>query len=109
MSDTTAPVSTAPAPSPAPPVAPTVTGEITPAQAATMAEWTKEDLAKGKITAEQAEKAFDQLQATPEQRAGDARSAEEKQLDQAVSPRVALAISNSLWPPRRRRADDAGT
>ena len=86
MSDATAPVSTAPAPSPAPPVVPTVTGELTSAQAAKMIEWTKADLAEGKLTPEQAAKAFDQLQATPEQRAGDARSAEEKQLDQAFPP-----------------------
>jgi hypothetical protein len=48
-----------------------------------MAEWTKADLLAGKMTAEQAEKIFTDLNTPPEQRLPDARSPEERQFDAA--------------------------
>ncbi len=55
-------------------------------EAALMIEWEKENLAKGKITPEEAAKRFDNLGATPEQRAPDTRSDEVKQLDKDFPP-----------------------
>jgi hypothetical protein len=52
-------------------------------ESAAMAQWAKEDLAKGKITSEQAEKIFTELNTPLEQRLPDTRSAEERQLDGA--------------------------
>jgi hypothetical protein len=74
------PAPTAPPPSTAPSTM-EPQAEISPAQAATMAEWAKQDLANGKITAEQAEKIFTDLNTPLEQRAPDSRSDEEKLLD----------------------------
>ena len=54
---------------------------LTPSESATMAGWIKDDLAKGKLTPEQAANSFDQLKATPEQRAPDTRTADEKEFD----------------------------
>jgi hypothetical protein len=51
-----------------------------------MIGWAKDDLAKGKITQEQAVKMFEELGATPEQRASDTRSEEMKALDQQFPP-----------------------
>lgn len=50
-------------------------------EAATMAMWVRDDAAKGKVTPEQAATSFDQLNAPPELRAPDTRSADEKELD----------------------------
>jgi hypothetical protein len=46
-----------------------------------MIGWAKEDLAKGKLTPEQANKLFEELGATPEQRAGDQRTDAAKEVD----------------------------
>jgi hypothetical protein len=63
-----------------------LTGDLSPAQAEQMIGWIRDDLAKGKLSPEKAAAAFDQLQATPEQRAGDTRSDAEKQIDRAYPP-----------------------
>ena len=100
MIDTTAPVSTAPAPSPAPTVAPTVTGELSQAQASQMAGWIRDDLAKGKLSPEKAAKAFDQLGATPEQRAGDTRSEAAREVDAMYGlPAKPEEFLVRLYPP----------
>ena len=64
-----------------PPIEPGPQAEITPAQAATMAEWTKADLLAGKITPEQATQQFNALNTPLDQRVADSRSDEEKMLD----------------------------
>ena len=51
---------------------------VSSAEASTLIGWAREALAKGTITPQQAEKQFDELGATPEQRAPD-RSTEEAQ------------------------------
>ena len=56
---------------------------LTPAQAAKMSEWTREDLAAGKITQTQADAIFNDLSTPAGQRAPDTRSAEERQFDAA--------------------------
>jgi hypothetical protein len=65
----------APAVPPAQPITPHVEphtkASVSDSEAATIQGWIKDDLAKGKITPEQAQTAFDQLNATPEQRAPD--------------------------------------
>jgi hypothetical protein len=66
---------------PAPPVGPQA--EITSAQAEIMIGWEKDNLAKGRITLEEANKRFDALGATAEQRALDTRTVAEKELDAA--------------------------
>lgn len=78
---------TAPAPAATtPPVAPAEFSHgldrLTPEEAAKMVEWQKIDVAMGRATPEQAAKAFDQLGATPEQRAPDTRSDEQKLVDE---------------------------
>jgi hypothetical protein len=79
-------------PAPAVPSAPTITPHVEPhtkasvsdAEAATMAGWIKEDLAKGKITQAQADKAFDDLGTPLDQRLtpADTRSDEQRLIDQ---------------------------
>ncbi len=63
--DPITPTSPAAQPLTAPPgtpcVEPTTQADLTPAQTSQMAEWAKQDLAKGKISAEQAEKIFSDL------------------------------------------------
>jgi hypothetical protein len=79
---------------PTAPTVPTVTPHVEPhthsglsdAEAAKMIEWEKDNLAKGKITPEEATKRFDALGATPEQRAPDTRSDDVKQLDAHFPP-----------------------
>ena len=61
-------------------------GELHAKEAVTMAGWIKEDLASGKITQEQASKAWDQLGTSLEQRAPDTRTDEMKALDAAFPP-----------------------
>jgi hypothetical protein len=51
-----------------------------------MMGWLKQDLAQGRISPEQAQKAFDQLQATEEQRGPDVRTDEQKLLDKQFPP-----------------------
>lgn len=69
--------------------APTVTPQVEPhtqapvsdSEAATPAKWTREDLAAGKISSDQAERTFDDLQTPVKQRAPDTRTDEQKMLD----------------------------
>ena len=87
MESTTAPAVAPTATMPTPAAMPTALPAgshregLTPHEAEVMAGWVKEDLAKGKVTPEQASANFDQLKATPDQRAPDTRSADEKELD----------------------------
>ena len=76
-----APMSTSP---PMPLAAPTA--EITSAQADTMIGWIKADLLAGKITQEDATRAFGQLNATEAQLAPDTRSDAVRALDQQFPP-----------------------
>jgi hypothetical protein len=80
----------APPAAPATPTAPAVPVEpyspVDPRYAAQWIEVEKENLAKGKISPEEAIRRFDALGATPEQRAPDTRSAEVKLLDQHFPP-----------------------
>ena len=82
MNDTPAPAPTISAPSVQRFVEPTTKGDLSPAEAATMTKWIQQDLAAGKMTSEQANKALDELNASPEQRLPDSRSDEVRQLDQ---------------------------
>jgi hypothetical protein len=54
---------------------------VSDAEAATMAGWIKADLAAGKMTQAQADRAFAELNTPLEQRGPDARTDEEKELD----------------------------
>lgn len=74
------------APAPAATSAQEPQAEITQAEAAIMIGWEKDNLAKGRITLEEANKRFDSLGATVEQRAPDTRSDEVKQLDAHFPP-----------------------
>jgi hypothetical protein len=80
-----APAPTAPT-APAVPVEPYSQSGLSPNHVAQMIEWEKENLAKGKISPEEATRRFDSLNATPEQRAPDTRSDEVKLLDQHFPP-----------------------
>jgi hypothetical protein len=81
------PPPTAPAVPPvAPQVEPHTKADVSDSEAATMAGWLKQDFAQGRISHEQAQKAFDQLKATPEQRAPDTRTDEQKLLDKHFPP-----------------------
>ncbi|HEX7094178.1 MAG TPA: hypothetical protein VF205_10945 [Nitrospiraceae bacterium] len=79
----------APAPTatitPAPPVAPAEFShggaQITPSEAATMAEWAKQDLLSGKITQAQADQQFTELNVPIEQRGSDVRTDEQRLMD----------------------------
>jgi len=70
--------------------APTVTPHVEPhtkaslseSEAATLAKWAREDLQAGKISSEQAEKIFTELNTPLEQRGPDSRTDEQKTLDQ---------------------------
>ena len=74
---------------PAIPVEPYGPADLSRHHTAQMIEWEKDNLARGKITPEEATRRFDALGATPEQRAPDSRSADVRLLDQlfpAASP-----------------------
>ena len=82
-------------PAPAPTLtSPTVTPQVEPhtkagvseSEAEQMMDWLRQDLAQGRISPEQAQKAFDQLNATAEQRQLDTRTDEEKMLDKQFPP-----------------------
>lgn len=62
-------------------VKPTTQADLTSAEASKMAEWAKEDLAKGKITQARADAIFTDLNTPLDQRGPDTRSDEEKMLD----------------------------
>jgi hypothetical protein len=64
-----------------------------------MIEWEKDNLAKGKITPEEATKRFEPLGATPEQRAPDTRSDEVKQLDQHFPLAQESDFLLHMYPP----------
>lgn len=72
---------------------------LTSSEAATMAGWIKEDLASGKLTPEAAAKAFDELGATPEQRAPDNRTEEQKLVDAHFPPGRPGQYSIPLYLP----------
>jgi hypothetical protein len=76
--------SVTPAPSITPLVEPHTKASVSNAEAATIQGWIKDDLAKGKITPEQATKAFDDLGTPADQRvtSPDARTDEQKLIDQ---------------------------
>jgi hypothetical protein len=74
------------APTVTPFVEPTPQADLTPAEASQMAEWAKQDLAKGKITAGQAEKIFTDLNTPLEQRGPDTRTDQRKLLDKQFPP-----------------------
>jgi hypothetical protein len=76
---------TTPAPAPARLVKPHTHG-LSPADAKMMAEWTKQDLASGKITQAQADTIFSDLNTPMEERALDTRTPEQKQLDMLHPP-----------------------
>jgi len=83
------PTPTAPAGPPAPTITtvePHTHASVSESEAAQMMGWLKQDLAQGRISPEQAQKAFDQLQATEEQRAPDTRTDEQKLLDKQFPP-----------------------
>jgi hypothetical protein len=76
-----APPAAPPAPAVTPLVEPHTKASVSTAEAATMAGWIKADLAAGKMTQAQADRAFAELNTPLEQRLPDARSDEEKMLD----------------------------
>jgi len=82
MDSTTTP----PTPTGSAPISPGSVPELTDIHAETVTRWIKEDLEKGTITPEQAANAFDELNATMEQRAPDLRSDEVKALDEQFPP-----------------------
>jgi len=106
---------TAPTPPQAPqasPLAPAVTPLVEPhtkasvstAEAATMAGWIKADLAAGKMTQAQADRAFAELNTLLEQRLPDVRSDEEKMLENSSLRRSRKTTSSgtaSLVKSRR--------
>jgi hypothetical protein len=81
---------TAPAVPPAsivtPLVEPHTKASVSTAEAAIIQGWIKDDLAKGKLTPEQAAKAFDDMNTPLDQRGPDTRSDEEKMLDKQFPP-----------------------
>ena len=105
------PVSATPAPAapiaPAVPTAPLAAPFVEPhshsgiseAEAAKAIAWEKDNLAKGRITLEEATKRFDALGATPEQRAPDTRSDEVKQLDEHFPPAKESDFIIPYYPP----------
>jgi len=76
---------TTPAPTPAP-ITPGRTPEISDSQAQTVTDWIKNDLEKGRITPDQASKAFDELNTPAEARQPDTRTDEIKELDNMFPP-----------------------
>ena len=84
----TAPSTAAPTtPSMSPPmVGPDTKDGLSPADAKKMAKWTKQDLAGGKISQEQADTIFSDLNTPIEERALDTRTPEQKQLDRLHPP-----------------------
>ena len=90
----TAQTATAPAVTPAGP-----TAELTEAQAAKMSEWIKQDLAAGKLTPEQADKAFNELGRTPKQRLPDQRTDEQKTLDKQFPPAKETEYTTRYYTP----------
>lgn len=85
------PALTAPEPAPTAPttpprVEPHGQGAVSPSQAETLVSWIKADIAAGKMTAEEAERAFAELNTPLEQRAPDTRTDEQKLLDQQFPP-----------------------
>lgn len=72
----------APAASTATPEQTAFTPELNPAQAETMAAWIREDVVKGRLTSDQAEQAFNELN-TPVENRTDGRSPVAKELDEA--------------------------
>jgi hypothetical protein len=80
LNDSTAPLTPAPTVTPEP--QPHPKAGLSSAEALQMAEWTKADRLAGKISADQAEKIFTELNVPVEQRGPDQRTDEQKALDQ---------------------------
>ena len=84
-------------------------------ESAAMAQWAKEDLAKGKITPEQAEKIFTELNTPLEQRGPDTRTDEQKNLDTQVPSakpedyRIAYADSGQNPPEMTKELKEFDT
>lgn len=68
-----APAHTSTTPTGTPQVALHTWGTLTPTEAAKMIEWERDNLAKGKITPEEAAKRFDALGATPDTRSDEVK------------------------------------
>ena len=89
-------------PSPTGPAAP-VPGpqeELTnPAHVASATTFIKGELAKGRISPEAANAAFDELQTPPEQREPDRRTDDQKQIDQHLPPAKAEDFALRMYPP----------
>lgn len=79
---TTTPTTPTTPATPTAPATPVFTPELNTAQAETMAAWIREDVAAGRLTSEQAEKAFNEL-STPVENRTDGRSPVAKELDEA--------------------------
>src|SRR5262245_28463227 len=95
------------------PSAPTVThvdphtqNSISSSQATIMALWAREDLAAGKISAEQAEQIFNELHTPLEARQPDQRSDEQRRLDAAF--RSALVWNMLIQQADRYHAGAGG-
>ena len=105
MAQSTAPAAPPATPTDTPPVAPVVephSGVISP-EAAKMAQWTREDVARGKVTPEAAAKIFDDLGTPAEQRAipEDQRSDEGKLIDTHFPPGKETDYCIRYFPPGR--------
>lgn len=87
MIDSTIPTAPlTPAPTVTPHVEPHTKAGVTSAEAERLIAWEKDSLSQGKITQEEANKRFDALGATAEQRLPDQRTDEQKMLDQQFPP-----------------------
>ena len=111
MSDSIAPLTASAAtqetPTAAPTVAPVVephshSGVISP-EAAKMAQWTREDVALGKVTPEAAAKIFDELGIPEDQRvmSADTRTDEQKLIDDHFPPAKENDYLIQYYPPGR--------
>ncbi len=94
-----APTAAQPAPTSSSPVGPQ--GEITAADAGKMISWVKADLAAGKISAEQADKIFSDLNVPLDQRVTppDTRTDEQKLIDQQFFPAKESEYILPMYPP----------
>ena len=83
MIDPTTPTApTIPAPTLTAPVEPHGQAPVTPNEAATLAQWAKEDLAQNRITPQQADTIFSELNIPLEQRGPDTRTNEQRLVDE---------------------------
>jgi hypothetical protein len=86
-----------------PQVEPHTKASISPAEAAIAVGHIHERVASGKMTPEQADQAFDELGATPEQRAGNTRSEAAKEVDALYGPPAQPhEYTIPMMPPAKR-------